>query len=188
MPGTEPVYFVKPSDLRKWFAKNHLKKTELVVGFYKTSSGKPSITWSESVDEALCFGWIDGVRKSIDGERYMIRFTPRKPTSIWSAINIKKIEELTKKGLMQPAGLEAFSKRTEQRSKVYSHENAQKTLDRPIEKTFKANKKAWTFFQAQAPSYRKVCIHWIMGGKQEATRMGRLNKLIAESEAGRRLN
>jgi len=180
----EPIFFDRPAALRKWFEKNHLKEKELVVGFYKTGTGKPTITWPQSVDEALCFGWIDGVRKSIDDESYMIRFTPRKPTSIWSAINIKKIEELTKQGLMLPAGLEAFKQRSEKMSRVYSYENEPVPLSKPFEKTFKANKKAWAYFQSQPPSYQKVATRWIMTAKQEATQQSRLQTLIADSEAG----
>src|SRR6187549_365301 len=118
-----PTFFANQSDFRKWLQKNHTKETELLVGFYKVGSGKPSMTWSQSVDQALCFGWIDGVRKSIDKDSYQIRFTPRKQTSIWSAVNIKKIEELTKQGLMQPEGLASFEKKQEAKSKIYSHEN-----------------------------------------------------------------
>src|SRR5476649_488337 len=122
------TFFPKPSDFRKWLLKNHKKETELLVGFYKVGSGKPSITWPQSVDEALCFGWIDGVRKSIDAESYSIRFTPRKHTSIWSAVNIKKMEELIEKELMQPAGLAIFQKRTENKSMIYAYENEAKKL------------------------------------------------------------
>jgi uncharacterized protein YdeI (YjbR/CyaY-like superfamily) len=180
----KPQFFAKQSDFRKWLQKNHQKETELLVGFYKVGSGKPSITWPQSVDEALCFGWIDGVRKSIDKDSYQIRFTRRKPTSIWSAINIKKMEELTKKGLMQPAGLAIFEKRTEARSSIYSHEKEETELAKYFIKQFKANKKAWSYFQALAPSYRKVSVHWVMSAKQEATRIKRLHQLISDSEAG----
>ena len=180
----EPTFFAKPSDFRNWLQKNHKKQTELLVGFYKVGSGKPSITWSQSVDEALCFGWIDGVRKSIDDERYQIRFTQRKSTSIWSAINIKKIEELSKKGLMQPAGLASFEKRTESRSKIYSHEKEEAVLTPNLAKQFKQNKKAWGYFQSLAASYRKISTHWVMSAKQEATRIKRLNQLISDSAAG----
>src|SRR5687768_13312413 len=124
----EPIFFAKPSDFRKWLKANHKKETELLVGFYKVSSGIPSITWSESVDEALCFGWIDGVRKSIDKDSYQIRFTRRKPTSVWSAVNIKKIEELTKQGRMQPAGIESFKNRTQEKSGIYTYENEEAKL------------------------------------------------------------
>ena len=182
-----PTFFAKSSDFRKWLPKNHKTHTELLVGFYKVNSGKASMTWPQSVDEALCFGWIDGVRKRIDDESYSIRFTPRKPTSIWSAVNIKKIEELTQKGLMQPAGLAAFEKRTENKSKIYAYENEPAKLSPIFEKTFKANKKAWAFFNAQAPSYQKTMIHWIMRAKQEATQLSRLEKTIAESDRQKRL-
>ena len=180
----EPVFFAKKSDFRKWLQKNHIKETELLVGFYKVGSGKPSITWSQSVDEALCFGWIDGVRKSIDKDSYQIRFTQRRPGSIWSAINIKKVEELKKQGLMQPTGLASFEKRTEARSRLYSHEKEEAAFPANFIKQFKANKKAWQYFESLAPSYRTISAHWVMSAKQEATRLNRLNQLIAESAAG----
>ena len=179
-----PTFFSKQSDFRKWLQKNHKRETELLVGFYKVGSGKPSMTWSQSVDEALCFGWIDGVRKSIDKDSYQIRFTQRKPTSIWSAINIRKIGELTKQGLMQAAGLASFEKRIESKSKIYSYENDEKEFTRDLKKQFKANKKAWEYFQSLAPSYRKVSTHWVMSAKQESTKIKRLNELIADSARG----
>jgi uncharacterized protein YdeI (YjbR/CyaY-like superfamily) len=179
----KPEFFAKPSDLRKWFDKNHRKETELYLGFYKRASGKPSITWPESVDQALCFGWIDGVRKSIDDERYFIRFTPRKPTSIWSAINSKKVNDLTEKGMMRPEGIEAFKKRQKKKSKIYSYERSEKQLPADYEKKFMANKKAWTFFKSLAPGYKKVAIHRILNAKQESTRLRKLQTLIDNSEA-----
>ncbi|MBL7913035.1 MAG: YdeI/OmpD-associated family protein [Bacteroidia bacterium] len=183
----KPTFFPKPSDFRKWLNKNHKKEKELLVGFYKVSSGKPSISWPQSVDEALCFGWIDGVRRSINEESYCIRFTPRKPKSIWSAINVKKIEELTKKGLMKPEGVAAFKLLAENKSKIYSHENKTKKLSPTYEKKFKTNKKAWEFFTTQAPSYQKVMIHWIMTAKQEKTQLSRLEKTISESAKQKRV-
>jgi uncharacterized protein YdeI (YjbR/CyaY-like superfamily) len=141
----KPTFFAKQSHFRKWLEKNHKKKTELLVGIYKVGSGKPSVTWSQSVDEALCFGWIDGVRKSIDESSYSIRFTPRRSGSIWSAINIKKVEELTKQGLMKPAGIASFEKRKENKSRIYSYEKEPLKLSPAFEKKFKANKKAWNF-------------------------------------------
>ena len=180
-----PVFFKTQAAFRKWFIKNHQKANELLVGFYKTGSGKESITWPQSVEEALCFGWIDGVRKSIDKESYCIRFTPRKPGSIWSAVNINKVEELTHKGLMQAAGLAIFEKRMEHRSRVYSHEKEPEVLSKEFEKTFKSNKKAWEFFQSLAVSYRKPALNWVMGAKQESTRVKRLHELIADSEQGK---
>ena len=177
-----PTFFANQSGFRNWLKKSHKKETELIVGFYKVDSGKPSMTWSQSVDEALCFGWIDGVRTSIDKDSYQIRFTPRKPTSIWSAINIKKVEALTKQGLMQPAGLASFEKRKEERSKVYAFENEEMNFTAEFEKKIKANKKAWVYFQSLAASYKKVSKHWVMSAKQEITRLKRLNQLIEESE------
>lgn len=182
-----PTFFANQSEFRKWLEKNHQKEKELLVGFYKVTSKKLSMSWSESVDQALCFGWIDGVRKSIDKDSYTIRFTPRKPSSIWSAINIQKIEDLTKAGLMKDAGLKAFSFRTESKSKIYSHEKEPVPLNEAYEKEFKNNKTAWEFFEKQAPSYKKVMIHWIMSAKQEKTRQSRLEKTIKESENQKRV-
>jgi uncharacterized protein YdeI (YjbR/CyaY-like superfamily) len=179
----KPTFFKTQAHFRKWLKKNHSKEAELLVGFYKVGSGRQSITWPQSVDEALCFGWIDGVRKSIDKDSYTIRFTPRKPASIWSAVNIKKVEELTKQGLMEPRGIASFGKRTENRSKIYAYEKEAVKLSDEFEKIFKANNKAWLFFQSLAPSYRKPATNWVMSAKQEATRIKRLNKLIADSEA-----
>ncbi len=178
----KPTFFTKASDFRKWLEKNHTKETELLVGFYKVDSGKPSMNWSQSVDEALCFGWIDSIRTSIDKDTYQIRFTPRKPTSIWSAVNIKKVEELIKQGLMQPAGLASFKNRTESKSQIYAYENSEVKFSPEFEELFKANKVAWNYFQSLTPSYRKPSTNWVMSAKQEATRIKRLNELIADSE------
>lgn len=173
-----PTFFPTPADFRRWLEAHHATETELLVGFYKVSSGQPSITWPESVDQALCFGWIDGLRKRIDDESYTIRFTPRKPTSTWSAVNIKRVQELTQLGLMTPAGLKAFEARQENRSGIYSYE--QRTAELPPEyaKVLKANRAAWTFFQAQPASYRKAAMWWIVSAKQEVTRCKRLEQLI----------
>ncbi|WP_146943468.1 YdeI/OmpD-associated family protein [Chryseobacterium hagamense] len=183
----KPTFFPTPQEFRRWLEKNHQTERELLVGFYKVGTGKPSMTWPESVDQALCFGWIDGVRRSIDEESYSIRFTPRKPTSIWSAVNIRKMKELTKAGLMTEAGQKAFKLRKEEKSAVYSHEKELAVLDPSFEKQFKAHKKAWDFFTTQAPSYQKVMLHWIMSAKQEKTRASRLEKTIRESEMGKRI-
>lgn len=177
-----PTFFAQQSEFRKWLEKNHKKETELLVCYYKVDSGKPSMTWTQSVDQALCFGWIDGVRKSIDNISYFIRFTPRKSSSIWSAVNIKKVAELTQQGLMQPAGLVSFELRKENKSKIYSYENIEVKFSDGFEKLFKANKKAWEFFLSLAPSYRKLSTNWVMSAKQEATRIKRLNELIADSQ------
>lgn len=178
-----PLFFENQSEFREWLIQNHLHKTELLVGFHKINTNKPSMTWSQSVDEALCFGWIDGVRRSIDKDSYSIRFTPRKATSIWSAINIKKVEDLTELGLMQPAGIASFKLRKEDKSRIYTHEIAEVHFSDEFEKIFKANKKAWDYFQALAPSYKKVSKNWVMSAKQEITQIKRLNELIADSEA-----
>jgi len=183
----DAIFFATPNDFREWLEKNHTTEKELLVGFYKVGTKKPSMIWSEAVDQALCFGWIDSVRRSIDEESYSNRFTPRKPTSIWSVINIKKVEKLTKAGLMKPEGLKAFELRKEERSAIYSHEKEIATLDPIYEKQFKANPKAWEFFNNQAPSYKKVMLHWIMSAKQEKTRISRLEKAIQESEVGKRV-
>lgn len=183
----EPSFFTTKEEFREWLKKHHATEKELLAGFYKTGSGKPSMSWSESVDQALCFGWIDGVRKSIDHESYSIRFTPRKPGSIWSLINIRKVDELSKAGLMMPEGQKAFDLRKEERSGVYSHENGDISLAPAYKIQFTTHKTAWDFFEAQPPSYKKVMIHWIMSAKQEKTRLSRLEKVIAKSEQLRRL-
>lgn len=183
----KPTFFATQEDFRKWLLKNHETATELIVGFYKVDSGKPSMSWSQSVDQAICFGWIDGVRKTIDKESYLIRFTPRKPTSIWSAINIKKVGELTRQGLMHPNGIVAFEKRKEDKSKIYAYEKEAVQLSAGLEQKFKVNKKAWAFFQSLPPSYHRSAIDWVMSAKQEATSIKRLNELINDSEAGRKI-
>lgn len=181
------TFFPNQEKFRTWLEKHHQTETELVVGYYKVKSKKPTMSWSESVDQALCFGWIDGIRKTIDEESYSIRFTPRKKSSIWSAINIKKVEELTKSGLMTETGLKAFAFRSEERSRIYSHEKEAYVLDPEFEKQFKANKPAWDFFDKQAPSYKRVVIHVIMSAKQEKTRLSRLEKAIKISAEQKRM-
>jgi uncharacterized protein YdeI (YjbR/CyaY-like superfamily) len=183
----QPHFFAAPADFRKWLAKNHASATELLVGFYKKDSGKPSITWPESVDEALCFGWIDGVRRRIDDVSYSIRFTPRKKISTWSAINIARVAELTKLGRMKPAGLRAFEHRREEKSAIYAYENEVRTLSAEDEKKLRANRNAWEFFNAQPPGYRRLSIYWITSAKKDETRARRLATLIEDSAAGRRL-
>lgn len=183
----KPAFFAKPADFRAWFKKHHTTAPELLVGFFKKDSGKPSITWPESVDEALCFGWIDGVRRSLGDEAYCIRFTPRRPTSNWSAVNIKRVAELTKQKLMQPAGLAAFAKRTAAKSAIYHYEQKESLgLAPKYEKAFRANKKAWAFFNAQAPWYRRNGVRWVMEAKAEETRLRRLHQLIETSADERR--
>lgn len=188
-PAKEAATFFKTQDdFRAWLEINHEKETELIVGFYKVGSGKPSMNWSQSVDQALCFGWIDSVRRSIDDESYCIRFTPRKSTSNWSAINLKKIEELTEAGLMKPAGLKALSLRRDIKTEIYSYENEPAILDSNYEKQFRENKIAWDFFMKQAPSYRKAVLRWIMSAAQEKTRQSRLEKTINECAQHKRVS
>jgi uncharacterized protein YdeI (YjbR/CyaY-like superfamily) len=182
-----PVYFKNQEEFRNWLEKNYKTETELLVGYYKVDSGRPGMTWSQSVDQALCFGWIDGIRRSIDKGKYCTRFTPRKPTSIWSKINIDKIGELKKKGLMRPSGIAAFNNRKKSKSGIYSFENQPATLSDGLEAGFKVNISAWDFFKSQAPSYQKMIIHWIMAARQEKTRLARLEKLISASEKQSRL-
>lgn len=183
----KPIFFKTPEEFRSWLEKNHKIKTELYVGYYKKATGKPTMTWSQSVDEALCFGWIDGIRRSIDKESYCNRFTPRRETSRWSTVNIKKVEELIKSGLMQPAGLQIYNKRKEERSGISSYESEAKQLQEEFESKFKENKTAWEYFSHQAPSYKRTIIHWILSAKQEKTKLARLEKTITESEKQKRV-
>jgi uncharacterized protein YdeI (YjbR/CyaY-like superfamily) len=179
----KPVYFPSPPDWHAWLEQHHEKHHELWVGLHKKDSGKPSITWPEAVDGALCFGWIDGVRKSISETSYVIRFTPRRPRSIWSAINIKRVGELTTLGLMRPAGLQAFERRQGDRSAIYAYEQRKGAKLRGVyEKKFRANKKAWKFFQAQPPWYQRTASWWVISAKKEETRLKRLAQLIEDSE------
>ncbi|HEX9077774.1 MAG TPA: YdeI/OmpD-associated family protein [Anaerolineae bacterium] len=179
------VFFPAPADFRNWLEQHHTKAQELWVGFYKKDSGKPSITWPESVDEALCFGWIDGIRKSIDDVSYTIRFTPRKPDSTWSSVNVRQVVELTKMGRMTPAGLKVFEERDLKKSGLYSYERANAKLDAAYETKLRANKKAWAFFQAQPPSYRRLASWWVISAKKEETRLKRLDRLIQDSAHAR---
>lgn len=180
-------FFATPDKFRQWLEKNHSTEKELWVGFYKVNSGIPSITWSASVDEALCFGWIDGIRKSIDEKSYKIRFTPRNPKSIWSAVNIRKIAELTTLGKMTPPGLEAFKKMDGEKAKIYSFEQQNISLDKTFEQKIKANKTAWDFFHSLPPSVKKPTIWWVMSAKREDTKLKRLDTLIQCSEEGQRI-
>jgi uncharacterized protein YdeI (YjbR/CyaY-like superfamily) len=180
-------YFKSPAAFRAWLERNHASADVLWVGYHKKDTGRASITWQESVDEALCFGWIDGIRKSVDEHRYTIRFTPRRPGSAWSAINTRRANELIRLGAMRPAGLAAFKLRKEGRSGIYSFEQKNVALDEKYVKTFQRNRPAWSFYQAQPPGYRKLTTHWVMSAKQEGTRLSRLARLIAHSAAGERI-
>jgi uncharacterized protein YdeI (YjbR/CyaY-like superfamily) len=184
----EPTFFAEPADFRAWLEENHERAAELWVGFHKKATARPSITWPQAVDEALCFGWIDGVRRSLGDESYMIRFTPRKPRSTWSAVNIARAKELVAEGRMRPAGLAAFEARSDDRSAIYAYEQRHDAKLAPDEeREFRANPRAWEFFQAQAPWYRKNALWWIVSAKREETRARRLRTLVEDSANGRRL-
>jgi uncharacterized protein YdeI (YjbR/CyaY-like superfamily) len=185
MPS-KPKFFATLLEWRGWLEEHHAAKEELWVGFYKRDSGRPSITWPESVDGALCFGWIDGVRKSIDSCSYKIRFTPRKPRSIWSAINIKRAKELLRLGLMHQAGLAAFQKRDSDRSAIYAYEQRKAaSFPAEFEKRFRGQAAAWEFFQAQPPWYRRTSTYWVISAKKEETKSKRLAELMEYSAGGK---
>ncbi|MEP7069511.1 MAG: YdeI/OmpD-associated family protein [Usitatibacter sp.] len=186
----KPMFFPTPEAFRRWLAKHHESEKELLVGFHKVHTGRPSLTWPQSVDAALCYGWIDGVRRSLGPEAYTIRFTPRKARSIWSNVNTQRVAQLTQAGLMAPAGLAAFSLRDAKRSGIYAFEagNEQKfAFDSKAAKQFRARNKAWAFFESQPPGYRRITTKWVMSAKREDTRARRLAQLIADSAAGERL-
>src|SRR5579863_5115120 len=177
MPSN-PHFFASPSAWRAWLEQHHAEAEELWVGLYKRDSGRPSITWPEAVDGALCFGWIDGIRKTIDDVSYKIRFTPRKPRSVWSAINVKRVTGLSKMGLMHSAGLAAFQKRDPERSEIYSYEQRKSAkLPAAYQKNFLSHPDAWKFFRAQAPGYQRICSWWVISAKKEETRWKRLAAL-----------
>jgi uncharacterized protein YdeI (YjbR/CyaY-like superfamily) len=182
----KPRFFATPAAFRSWLEKHHDTTDELWVGFYKKASGRPSITWPEAVDVALSFGWIDSVRRSIDDISYMNRFTPRRPGSTWSAVNVGRVKELTRMGLMHPAGLKAFEKRKEEKTGIYSYEQRHDArLDPMFERKLRANREAWTFFRNQPPWYRQACTVWVMSAKKAETRNRRLAALIEHSAQGR---
>jgi uncharacterized protein YdeI (YjbR/CyaY-like superfamily) len=183
----KPIFFPAPSDLRKWLDAHHASAPELWLGFYKKGSGRPSVTWPDSVDEALCVGWIDGIRRSLDGDRYVIRFTPRRAGSIWSAINIRRARALAREKRMRPAGLAAFEARRENRIGIYSYERRPARLPEPYRSLLKKNRKAWAFLDAQPPGYKRSMAWWIVSAKKEETRLKRFGRLARESAAGRRI-
>lgn len=184
--AVEPRYFATHALFRKWLEANHEKASELLVGFHKRDSGRASMTWPESVDAALCFGWIDGVRRRLDEDSYTIRFTPRKATSIWSTVNIRKMQELVAAALVHPAGLRAFERRSQGKSSIYAYENSKSaTLDAESQRALERNKKAWKFFESCPPWYRRTAIWRIISAKRPETRAKRLAELIACSEDGR---
>src|SRR5438309_12133541 len=187
-PADSPIFFAKPAAFRAWLEKHHHTTTAQWIGFHRKASGRPSITWPEAVDEALCFGWIDGLRKTIDAGSYKIRFTPRRPTSNWSAINIRRMKELMRECRVRPAGVKAFQKRVAERTGIYSYENRKSaTLRAAARKQFLADVVAWKFFQQQPASYQQTTIWWVTNAKRPQTQQDRLRKLIAFSKTGRRL-
>jgi uncharacterized protein YdeI (YjbR/CyaY-like superfamily) len=183
----KPRFFSTPAQFRQWLERNHDGETELLVGFHKKSSGKKSVTYNEALNEALCFGWIDGVRKNLDETSYTIRFTPRKARSIWSNVNVNHVERLIKEGRMHAAGLDAYARRDPKRTGIYAFENRPREFAPEFEKKFRAHKPAWKFFEQQPPGYKRTIIFWVMGAKQEETRMRRLERLIEESANGVRV-
>jgi len=183
----KPRFFANQTQFHSWLVKNHDSRKELLVGFHKKSSSKKGITYPEALDEALCFGWIDGVRKTVDEDSYTIRFTPRKPKSIWSLVNVRHVDRLKKEGRMQASGLTAFDARDPKRTGIYSFENRPRELSRVYQKILRANKQAWEFFNAQAPFYKRTIAFWVMSAKKEETRLSRLNRLIEDSARGVRV-
>jgi len=184
----EPHFFARPDEFRAWLEANHATASEVFVGFYKKHTGRRSITWTESVREALCFGWIDGLTRRIDNDSYCIRFTPRKPSSNWSKVNVQHVEELLRAGRMHPAGIAAFEARTPEKIGVYTYENRHAAkLDPEQEEEFRANEPAWAFFQRQPPGYRQMAIFWVVSAKRDETRARRLATLIEDSAHGRRI-
>jgi uncharacterized protein YdeI (YjbR/CyaY-like superfamily) len=182
----KPVFFATRAEFRSWLERHHADRRELLVGFHKKGTGRPSITWPESVDEALCFGWIDGVRRSLGDEAYTIRFTPRQARSTWSAVNVRRAGELIEEGRMTPAGLTAFEARGDDRTAIYSYEQRHAaTLDDEQERRFRAAAEAWEWFQSRPPSYRRAAIHWVTSAKRPETRERRLQTLIEDCAAVR---
>jgi uncharacterized protein YdeI (YjbR/CyaY-like superfamily) len=182
----KPRFFKTPADFRAWLEKHYADTPELWVGFYKKASGKGGITYHEGVDAALCYGWIDGIKKRVDEDSYMHRFTPRRARSIWSTVNTRRATELIKEGLMAASGLQTFQERDEKRSGIYTYENRTQPLAPAHEKLFKANRKAWEFFRAQPPGYQKLVTRWIADAKKEETRLKRLQIMIDASAKGTR--
>jgi uncharacterized protein YdeI (YjbR/CyaY-like superfamily) len=182
----EPTFFANPDEFRAWLEQHYATENELSVGFYKKATGKQTMSWSQAVDQALCFGWIDGVLHRIDDERHMQRFTPRRRGSNWSKVNIAKVARLKEAGLMRPAGLAAFEARSDARSGIYAFEQ-EKSAELPAEyeRRLRADAAAWDYWQASAPSYRRTATHWVVSAKKPETRERRLAQLIMCSAAGR---
>jgi uncharacterized protein YdeI (YjbR/CyaY-like superfamily) len=182
---TEPLFFISIDGWRAWLAAHHASEKEVLLGLHKRASGRPSITWAQAVEEALCFGWIDGVRRPIDPESYSIRFTPRRPRSIWSAVNIDKAERLIAAGRMEPAGLRAFQARSEDRSRIYAFEQGEVELPAQALERLRADARAWSFWESRPPGYKRIASWWVISAKREQTRERRLATLIEDCAAGR---
>ena len=180
-------HFFSPEEFRAWLHEHHASEAEVWIGFHRKATGRCAMSWPESVDEALCYGWIDGIRKSLDDERYVIRFTPRKTMSIWSEVNIAKVKHLIEAGRMQPPGLAAWARRDEAKSGVYSFERKAATLSPEQVALFQKNRRAWSFFEAQPPYYKRVAAHYVSSAKREETRAKRLATLIGHSAKEERL-
>jgi uncharacterized protein YdeI (YjbR/CyaY-like superfamily) len=185
--ASKPVFFRSAADLRAWFARNHATAEELWLGYHKKATGRPSVDWPQSVDEALCVGWIDGIRNRIDDETYVIRFTPRRPRSVWSTVNVKRVAALTRARRMRAAGRKAFEARRENRSGIYSYEQRRERLEEPFDSALRENPEAAAFFDAQPASYRRMASWWVVSAKKEETRWKRLRGLVDHSASGRRL-
>lgn len=179
----QPTYFATAADFRQWLEKNHRSAEELLVGFWKKGSGKPSIDWPQARDQALCFGWIDGVRRSLGEDAYTIRFTPRRKGSIWSKVNVERYAALTDAGQMTEAGVRAYEE-NKHKSGLYAYENKLAKLAGEDEAMFRRNKAAWSDWEGRPPGYRKVVLHWVTSAKRPETRAKRLNILIESSAAG----
>jgi uncharacterized protein YdeI (YjbR/CyaY-like superfamily) len=188
-PAPKPrdvIFFASPAELRAWFAEHHETAEDLWVGYHRKQTGRPTVTWAEAVDEALCVGWIDGIRYRIDETRHAQRFTPRRKGSIWSAINTKRAGELIAEGRMRPAGVKAFEARSPEKTAIYSYERETAAFSDDQRRRFEADRPAWEFFQAQAPSWQRAITHWVSSAKREETRERRFNQLVEDSRAGRR--
>ena len=185
--ATKPKFFATPALFRTWLEKNHATADELIVGFYKKASGKKSITYAEALDEALCFGWIDGVKRSLNETSYTQRFTPRRARSIWSLVNVKHVERLKKEGRMHPSGIAAYEQRDPKRTGIYAFENAPLEISQEYEREFRKTKGAWEYFQTYPPYLKKTVSYWVMSAKKEETRTARLQKLIESCAKGERI-
>ena len=189
-PAPKPrnvIYFASPDELRDWFDAHHDTADELWIGYHRKATDRPTVSWPQAVDEALCVGWIDGVRYRIDEERHAQRFTPRRKGSIWSAINTRRADELIAEGRMRPAGKRAFEARSPEKTAIYSYERETAAFSKEQQARFEAEEAAWAFFQAQAPSYRRSITHWVSSAKRDETRERRFEKVLEESRGGRRI-